>query len=304
MADRFLAPDLTQLAPAKLIEEIDAESILAEQKAFVLARWAEVRAVRPDLPPLDTLGLETEPLTMLLEAFAYRETLLRALINDKARAALLAYATGTDLDHIGAMFATYRMQIVPAFGRTPAHMESDERFRRRIQFAPEAFSCAGPRGAYIYYALGVDPSIVDAEAFSPEDGRVHVVVAAADGGQVSDGVIAKLVNRLRRDDTIPLTDWVSIRRAEVVDYPVTATVTFPRGPDPDLVRTRVEESVAAYAADRYRVGATVFRSGLIAAAQVGGVQNVTLTEPATDLACGPAQIAHLSGLAITTVVTD
>jgi phage-related baseplate assembly protein len=39
---RFLAPDLTQLAPAKLIEEIDAEAILAAQKAFVLARWAEV----------------------------------------------------------------------------------------------------------------------------------------------------------------------------------------------------------------------------------------------------------------------
>jgi phage-related baseplate assembly protein len=304
MADRFLAPDLTQLAPAKLIEEIDAESILAEQKAFVLARWAEVRAARPDLPPLDTLGLETEPLTILLEAFAYRETLLRALVNDKARAVLLAYATGTDLDHIGALFATYRMQIMRASGSTPAQMESDERFRRRIQFAPEAFSCAGPRGAYIYYALGVDLSIVDAEAFSPEDGRVHVVVAAANGGQVSDSVIAKLVNRLRRDDTVPLTDWVSVRRAEVVDYQVTASVAFPRGPDPDLVRTRVEESVAVYAADRYRVGATVFRSGLIAAAQVGGVENVTLEEPATDLVCGPAQIAHLSGLAITTIVTD
>lgn len=79
MVARFLAPDLTQLAPAKLIEEIDAEAILAAQKAFVLARWAEVRQKRPDLPPLDTLGLETEPLTILLEAFAYRETLLRAL---------------------------------------------------------------------------------------------------------------------------------------------------------------------------------------------------------------------------------
>lgn len=41
MADRFLAPDLTQLAPAKLIEEIDAESILAEQKAFVRKRFFE-----------------------------------------------------------------------------------------------------------------------------------------------------------------------------------------------------------------------------------------------------------------------
>ncbi len=179
MVARFLAPDLTQLAPANLIEEIDAEAILAAQKAFVLARWAEVRTVRPDLPPLDTLGLETEPLTILLEAFAYRETLLRALVNDKARAVLLAYATGPDLDHLGALFATFRMGRVPATDNAPAVLESDDRFRRRIQLAPEACSCAGPSGAYIYYALTLAPSIVDAYAFSPRDGQVQVVVAAA-----------------------------------------------------------------------------------------------------------------------------
>ena len=33
MVARFLAPDLTQLSPAALIEEIDAEVILAAQKA-------------------------------------------------------------------------------------------------------------------------------------------------------------------------------------------------------------------------------------------------------------------------------
>jgi phage-related baseplate assembly protein len=181
MVARFLAPDLTQLSPAALIEEIDAEVILAAQKAFVLARWEEVRQTRPDLPALDTLGLETEPMTMLLETFAYRETLLRALVNDKARAVLLAYATGTDLDHLGALFATYRMVMVPASDGVEAVMETDDRFRRRIQLAPEAFSCAGPRGAYVYFALTLDPSIVDAHAFCPSDGRVDVMVAAADG---------------------------------------------------------------------------------------------------------------------------
>jgi phage-related baseplate assembly protein len=108
MVARFLAPDLTQLSPAALIEEIDAEVILAAQKTFVLARWEELRQTRPDLPALDTLGLETELMTILLEAFAYRETLLRALVNDKACAVLLTYATGSDLDHLGALFATYR----------------------------------------------------------------------------------------------------------------------------------------------------------------------------------------------------
>jgi phage-related baseplate assembly protein len=87
---RFLPPDLSQLPPPQLIDVIDYETILQDQKDWVLARWAECQAIRPDLPPLDTLGLETEPMTIILEAFAYREVILRSLVNDKARAVPLA----------------------------------------------------------------------------------------------------------------------------------------------------------------------------------------------------------------------
>jgi phage-related baseplate assembly protein len=226
----------------------------------VLARWEEVRQTRPDLPALDTLGLETEPMTILLEAFAYRETLLRALVNDKARAVLLAYATGSDLEHLGALFATYRMVVVPASDGVEAVTETDDRFRRRIQLAPEAFSCAGPRGAYIYFALTLDPSIVDAHAFCRSDGRVDVMVAAADGGEVSDDVIAALVDRFHRDDTVPLTDVITVRRAKVVPYSVSLTLGFPRGPDPVLIQSAAESAVRAYATERYRINTTVFRS--------------------------------------------
>jgi hypothetical protein len=57
MSARFVAPDLSQLVPAKLIEEISAEAVLAAQKAWVLARWNAIRAPRPDLPALGTLGV-------------------------------------------------------------------------------------------------------------------------------------------------------------------------------------------------------------------------------------------------------
>jgi phage-related baseplate assembly protein len=304
MVARFLAPDLTQLSPAALIEEIDAEAILAAQKAFILARWDEVRQTRPDLPALDTLGLETEPMTILLEAFAYRETLLRALVNDKARAVLLAYATGSDLEHLGALFATYRMAMVPASDGVEAVMETDDRFRRRIQLAPEAFSCAGPRGAYIYFALTLDSSIIDAHAFCPSDGRVDVMVAAADGGEVSDDVIAALVERFHRDDTVPLTDVITVRRAEVVPYSVSLTLGFPRGPDPVLIQSAAEAAVRAYAAERYRINTTVFRAGLTAAAKVGGVENVIVTSPAADIVCGDSQIPLMTDVQFTVAVSN
>lgn len=182
-------------------------------------------------------------------------------------------------------------------------MESDERFRRRIQLAPEAFSCAGPRGAYIYYALTLDPSIVDAYAFSPRDGHVHVVVAATAGLPVADDVITRLVDRFHRDDTVPVTDVVTVRRAEVVPYSVQATIAFPRGPDPDIIQSSAEAAVRAYAASRYRIATTAFRSGLITAAQVGGVESVSLVSPAADAVCGPAQIPVLDDLDISVTVT-
>lgn len=303
-SSRFLAPDLTQLTPAALIETISAEAILAAQKAWLLARWDEVRRDRPDLPPLDALGLETEPLTILLETFAYRETLLRALVNDKARAVLIAYAVGSDLDHLGALFGVVRAEIAPATPTTPVVMESDDRFRRRIQLAPEAFSTVGPRGAYMFFALTLDPSIVDAWAFTPRDGHVHVVVAGSGGQDVSDAVIARLVARFEREDTVPLTDVVTVRRAEVVSYAVVLSVSFPRGPDPVLIRTRVENAIQAYAAERYRIGAEVYTSGLIAAAKVGGVERVTLAVPAQDIVCADAEIPYLSDLQVTTLVLD
>jgi phage-related baseplate assembly protein len=243
-------------------------------------------------------------MTILLHAFAYRETLLRALVNDKARAVLLAYATGSDLDHLGALFATYRMKMVPADGNKPAVMETDDRFRRRIQLAPEAVSCAGPRGAYIYFALTLDPSIVDAYAYCPSDGCVDVMVAAADGGEVSDDVIAALVDRFHRDDTVPLTDVVTVRRATVVPYTVSLTLCFPRGPDPVLIQSAAEAAVRAYAAERYRINAIVFRAGLTAAAKVGGVENVIVTSPAADVVCGDSQIPLLTDVQITVAVTN
>jgi phage-related baseplate assembly protein len=304
VTSRFLAPDLTQLQPAALIETIDSEAILAAQNAWILARWNEIRVDRPDLPALDTLGLETEPLTILLEAFAYRETLLRALVNDKARAVLIAYATGSDLDHLGALFGVVRAVIVPAADGNPAVLESDDRFRRRIQLAPEAFSTVGPRGAYIFFALTLAASIADAWAYSPRDGHVHVVVAGANGQDVSDAVLARLVNRFEREDTVPLTDIITVRRAEVVSYSVAVTVSFPRGPDPVLIKGRVGDAVRAYAAERYRIGTDVYTSGLIAAAKVGGVESVTLAAPAQDIICGDTQIPHLADIQVSTVIPD
>src|SRR4029077_9649382 len=54
--------------------------------------------------------------------------------------------------------------------------ETDDHLRGRIQAAPNEFSVAGPDGAYRFFALSVDPAIVDAQVSSPAPGQVTVYV--------------------------------------------------------------------------------------------------------------------------------
>jgi phage-related baseplate assembly protein len=295
---RFSAIDLSQLAPPQLIETIDYEAILVAAKTAVLARWDELRAARPDLPPLDTLGLETEPVTIVLEVMAYRETLLRALVNDKARAVLLAYAVGTDLDHLGALFGVARMSI--AVDGAADIVESDDRFRRRIQLAPEAFSVAGPAGAYEFHALSVSLDIADAHAYSPGDGRVTVVLAGNDGAEVSDEVLLAVFDKLDRDDVVPLTDQRSVVRAERVFYDAALNLVIQRGPDPATIKRVSEVSVRRYAASRYRIGAEVYGVGMTAAAKVGGVDDVIASFP--NVVCNDRQIPVLRTLSLDSTI--
>jgi phage-related baseplate assembly protein len=225
---RFSAINLAQLPPPQLIDPLDFERVLAELKDFVRLKLTEEGSTL-----LDTLNLESDPIVKILEVVAYRETLLRGLVNDKAKAVLLAFAIGTDLDQIGALYAVARMV---KGGVT----EDDERFRRRIALAPEAFSVAGPAGAYEFHALTLSLGISDAHAFTPsaEAGKVTLVLAGENGEDVSDANLSGVVTRFDRDNVVPLTDVVTVVRANRIMFNVTAVLTIPRGPDPNLLSRR------------------------------------------------------------------
>ena len=57
-----------------------------------------------------------------------------------------------------------------------SEIETDDHLRARIQAAPNQFSVAGPEGAYRFFALGVDPSIIDVFVTSPQPGSVNVYI--------------------------------------------------------------------------------------------------------------------------------
>jgi phage-related baseplate assembly protein len=283
--------DLSRLAAPNVIEVIDFETLLAERKADLVALYptdkqAEVAA---------TLELESEPLLVNLQESCYREIKLRQRVNDAARAVMLAYATGADLDHLAALLGVERLVITPAdvTNNVAAVMESDADLRKRVQLAPESFSVAGPVGAYIATAMGADGNVLDAAATSPAPGSVLVTVLSRDGdGTASSELLAIVADAVGAEDVRPLTDLVTVQSAEIVEYEIEATIyTFP-GPDGAVVLTEARKQLDTYVADCHRIGREVAMSGLFAALHVDGVERVIITKPAATVVASETQAPH------------
>ena len=129
------ALDLSTLPAPNVVEQIAYETILAEIKADYLARWPQFSA-----------NVESDPIIKLMESVAYREQVKRQEFNDGATSLLLAFASGSTLDHLAAFFEVERLVLLPANPETGAAavLESDDELRRRIQLAPDSWSVAGP----------------------------------------------------------------------------------------------------------------------------------------------------------------
>lgn len=284
------AVDLSRLPPPDVVQPLDYEAILAELLADLAAR----------LPGFDAF-LESDPAVKLLEIFAYRETLLRQRINDAGRAVLVAYALGADLDNLAVLFGVARRELVPANPEagTPATMEADEDLRRRLLLAPDAYSVAGPRFAYVFHALSAHGDVLDAAATSPAPGEVVISVLSRLGdGTASAPLLAAVAAVVSADDVRPLTDAVTVQSAAIVPFAVEAELTIYSGPDANLILATSLAAVDTLLASMRRIGRDVTRSALIAALHSGGVQNVNLVSPAADVVVGDTGAAWATAVTV------
>lgn len=292
MADpTFTAVDLSRLPAPDIIETLDYETLLAE----AVARFkAEMAALGVTIETRDS-----DPAIKLLQTFTYLAQLLRQRVNDAARAVMPAFAVGSDLDNIAALFGIVRKVITPAYSAqgTPAVMESDTEFRRRMVLAPEGFSVAGPEGAYVFHALSADAAVLDATATSPAPGEVVVAILARTGnGAASAELVAAVQAYISADTRRPLTDLVTVRSVEVVPFTVDYDLTTYSGPDADLVLAASLASVQAYAEESHRVGRDVTMSALYRAAHVEGAQNVRFNAPLADIPITRLQAAYCTAV--------
>ncbi|ARQ95338.1 baseplate assembly protein J [Bradyrhizobium phage BDU-MI-1] len=275
--------DFARLPPPQVIEELDYEVMLSRYKADVLAKKPELAAA---------LNLEQSPTNVILEAEAYGEMLVRARVNAAARAVMLAFSTGTDLDHLAALLNVERL---------PG--ELDESLRRRAQLAPEALSTAGSEGAYIFQALTADPTIRDVSAVKiNEKGGVRITVMNSGSDPIpTKQQLLNVYERLNRKNIRPLTDVITVAPVKVLRVDIVANVTFYPGPDSALIMTDISKALTKVRDRISLIGRDLTRSALISALNQEGVQSVELISPAENIPASSEQCVLINSATITPI---
>lgn len=297
--------DISQLPPPDVIESLEFELIFSDRKAALLASLPE------DLrePVARVLQLESEPLTKLLQESAYRELLLRQRVNEAARACMVAFSRGADLDQLGANNNVPRL-IIQAADETaippiPAIYESDTDFRMRIPQAFEGMSVAGPVGAYIFHARSASGQVANASAISPEPACVTVSVLSREGNGTAPPELLTIVDKALNDENVrPVADRVTVQSVEIVDYSINASLYLFPTPESEPIEAAARERIARYVKEQHRIGRDIRLSAIYAALHVEGVQRVELANPAKDIVISNTQAAFCTDVVVTVGGSD
>ena len=290
--------DLSSLPAPELLEDIDYEAILFEMLDRLVS-------INPDFSAL----VESDPAYQVLEVAAYFRMLDRQRVNEAALATLIAYASDSDLDNVGARYDVERLVITPADDTTvpptDVELEPDSDFRRRILLALEGISVAGPTNAYYFHALSADSLVADVTATSPNPGEVLItVLSREENGKASQSVLDAVSTALSAEDVRPLTDQVTVQSVELVEYQVEATVYVSDSPESEPIIEEALSSLDTYVNAQFRLGRSIRRSAIMAALHVSGVQNVVLTSPSEDVVITKEQAGYCSLVTVSSEVMN
>lgn len=308
-----------------------------------------------------------DPLRLFLRGIEALMVQQRLLIDEAAKQGLLAYATGTNLEHLGVLVGTDRLQadaatvkmvltlsamretstVIPkgtrftpgdgiyfaldedtvivagktsveaqatctvtgtsgndyaageiskivdnvpflasAVNRTTsaggADVEDDDSYRERIHEAPEKFSTAGPTGAYEYHAKQASALIADVFVTSPSPGCVDVLPLLKGGIIPGEEVLEKVAEHLNDRKIRPLTDNVTVKAPEAVDYDIAVSYWIDRedATDADTIAKAAEAAVQDFVSwQKSKLGRDINPTELYYRLRAAGVKRAAITSP-------------------------
>lgn len=288
--------DLTALPAPAVLEALDFEDTYQ-------AELATFRTLMETDGQEWSAPLESDPVTKLIELGTYRRLLNRARVNDAAKALLLAYATGADLDQLAANVSLQRLVVqaedLTAVPPVLAVLEEDDALRERVQLVYEGLTTAGPRNSYILHARNASGLVADATAESPSPAAVVVTVLSLERNGTAEADLLDAVSAYLNDDDVrPVADRLTVQSAQILPYTISAKVYMAgNGPENEAILATCRERLQAWVNPRRRLGVEVARSGVDAQLHINGVTRVELTGWA-DIKPSKAQAAWCEGFTV------
>lgn len=289
--------DLSQLPPPDVVETLDYELLLQSYKtALIEATPENIREV-----VTQTLTLESEPLTKLMQVAAYRELFLRQRVNEAALSSMVAFANGADLDQLAANNNVKRLILSPgnenAIPPIPPVYESDSDFRVRIPGAFEGLSVAGPVGSYEHHARSADGRVADASVISPAPAYVTVTILSREGdGTAPADLVEKVTVALNDEDVRPVADRVTVQSAKIFNYEIDAVIYCYPSPEYEPITAAAEAQLKRYVTEQHRLGRDIVLSAIYAALHVQGVQRVEIKKPVADIKLDKTQASYCTSI--------
>ena len=159
----------------------------------------------------------------------------------------------------------------------------DDEFYNLLVASQNAWSAAGPIGAYKYFAKSVSSDIADVVVNSPDPGEVAIYALMNDGTKASSTIKALIEAACNNDEVRPLTDTVSAEDPTEVSYDI--TLTYYMSTESDMssaeITAAVNEAINEYKLwQSGRLGRDINPSKLIQMIVEAGAKRVVLTAPA------------------------
>lgn len=282
--------DLSRLPDPTLVT-VDYETILADRLKTLKAEYAE-RGI-----DYDETGLELDSGVILEEVDAGREELALHAINDAGKANMLAFAKGSNLDQLGALLGVSRMFTVLETGERID--EKDDRFRTRIQLAPEAFATAGSAGAYVFHAMSAHPNIAHVSHDNPSPGEVVITVMSnrADPTPTLEEVNA-VRERLNREDIKPITDILTVQGGQVIPVDIEADIILYEGPDWNVVKKDALANLVSFAERNKKLGRDLKLGAWVGRLYRDTVYGVTPKSPLADIIATTSQVIWIRSITL------
>ena len=178
--------------------------------------------------------------------------------------------------------------------------ETDDQLRNRYPLALSSFSVAGPKQAYVYWAMTAHQSIIDVAVTNPIPGHVNIYPLCVGGTLPSTEILAAVNAICSADKVRPLCDIVTVAAPTSHDYAIAVDLILYDGADQAATVAFVNEALNNLKNEGLnKLGKDVVVSQILAACMiVDKVYSASVVTPSADYVAADDVYTNCTGISI------